>query len=384
MNVMSVLSLSPRKLGSFEEYTITLSRSLTHLGGRSVLVFTDPPPAHLRSLYTEAGAVLETKPFDPFAPESARALTRLLRQYRPQVVHTHFVNLLSLDVAAAALYPGVKVVFSEHASDIPKVRTSLRWRLLQASKLTASSLVDQVIAPSNYVRTRLVREGVSPSKAITVYNGVNLARFHDDLPPGGARSKYGIPTDRMLVVSISQVIPEKGLPDLMAAAAVIIREGRKVSFVHIGDGPGLAEYRRTVQSLGIENHFIFTGLLDLPEVAAILRESDVFTLPCTWGEAFSLAILEAMAAGKPVVVTRAGGNVEAVEDGRNGLVVPPGEVDALVRAFLVLDDHPDQRLAMGQEGTRRSTYFSVDRWVGETIGVYRRLLPHEAPRPATA
>jgi glycosyltransferase involved in cell wall biosynthesis len=115
-----------------------------------------------------------------------------------------------------------------------------------------------------------------------------------------------------------------------------------------------------------------------------LRESDVFTLPCTWGEAFSLAILEAMAAGKPVVVTRAGGNVEAVDDGRNGLVVPPGDVGALARALLFLADHPDQRLAMGQEGTRRSTYFSVDRWVGETMDVYRRLLPHQAPRPVTA
>jgi glycosyltransferase involved in cell wall biosynthesis len=299
-------------------------------------------------------------------------------------VHTHFVNLLSLDVIAAALYPGVKVVFSEHASDVSKARTSLRWRLLQASNLAASSLVDQVIAPSHYVRSRLLRGGVSPSKAITVYNGVNLTRFQDDRPTGSARSKYGIPANRMLVVSISQVIPEKGLPDLMAAAALIIREGRKVSFVHVGDGPGLAEYRQTVRSLGIENDFIFTGLLDLPEVAAVLCESDVFTLPCTWGEAFSLAVLEAMAAGKPVVVTRTGGNVEAVDDGGNGLVVPPGDTGALARAFLFLEKHPDQRLAMGQEGTRRSTYFSVDRWVGETMDVYRRLLPHEAPRPVTA
>src|SRR5690242_13884112 len=71
LNVMSVLSLSPRKLGSFEEYTITLSRSLARLGGRSVLVFTDPPPSHLLPLYVEAGASIETKPFDPFDPASA-------------------------------------------------------------------------------------------------------------------------------------------------------------------------------------------------------------------------------------------------------------------------------------------------------------------------
>ena len=70
-----------------------------------------------------------------------------------------------------------------------------------------------------------------------------------------------------------------------------------MSFIHVGDGRCAAEYRDKVQHLGIEKRFIFAGLLNLPEIGAILRQSDVFTLPCTWGEAFSLVILEALAAG---------------------------------------------------------------------------------------
>jgi glycosyltransferase involved in cell wall biosynthesis len=138
----------------------------------------------------------------------------------------------------------------------------------------------------------------------------------------------------------------------------------------------------------MEGRFIFAGRLNLPEIAAILRQSDIFTLPCTWGEAFSLAILEALAAAKPVIVTRVGGNVEAVEDGRNGLVVPPHDAGALAAALKTLHDSPERRQAMGRESLSRSKCFSVQRWVDETIDLYDRLLrragAHGAPRPPGA
>jgi glycosyltransferase involved in cell wall biosynthesis len=145
-----------------------------------------------------------------------------------------------------------------------------------------------------------------------------------------------------------------------------------VSFIHVGDGPWAAEYKGKVERLGIQKRFVFAGLLNLPEVGAILRRSDVFTLPCTWGEAFSLVILEALATGKPAIVTEVGGNVEAVEDGRNGLVVPPHDAAALAAAITRLHDDPPMRRAMGEESARRSSYFSLERWVEDTIRVYGR------------
>ncbi len=374
LRVMSVLNLRPRKLGSFEEYTIALSRSLAQQGGQSILVFKDSPPESLRPLYTDSGAILEVKPFEPFGRVSASDLIGLVRRHRPHVVHLHFVNPLSLDVVAAALVRGVRVVFSEHASDIPKERPAIRWHMLRASKRAFSSLVDQVIAPSNYVNTRLVREGVSGTKVTTVHNGVNLERFRDASLTDDVRAKYGMARDSVVISSIAQLIPEKGIGYLIAAAALALGQGADVSFIHIGDGPCADEYREKVRQLGIEKRFIFAGLLNLPEIAAILRQSDVFTLPCTWGEAFSLVILEALAAGKPAIVTRAGGNVEAVENGRNGIVVPPHDAAALGAAIMTLHDSPELRGAMGEESARRSTFFSVERWVDETIDVYGRLM----------
>ena len=370
---MSVLNLRPRKLGSFEEYTIALSRALTERGGQSILVFKDLPPEALRSQYTDAGAILETKPFEPFGRESAGSLLALVRRHRPEAIHFHFVNLLSLDVAAAAMSPGVKVAFSEHASDIAKDRTTLRWRMLQASKRTFSSGVDRVIAPSDYVKARLVREGVSAKKVITIHNGVNLQKFRAGAVTEDMRAKYGIGPDTVLIASISQLIPEKGIDYLIEAAALTLKRGADVSFIHVGDGPCAAEYKSKVERLGLQKRFVFAGLLNLPEVGAILRQSDVFTLPCTWGEAFSLVILEALATGKPAIVTDAGGNVEAVEDGRNGFVVPPRDATALAEAITTLHDDPQMRRAMGEESARRSSYFSLERWVEETIRVYGRL-----------
>ncbi len=371
---MSVLNLRPRKLGSFEEYTIALSRTLTEQGGQSVIVFKDRPPDSLRPQYLEAGATLETKPFAPFGLESAGTLRALLRRHRPDVVHLHFVNLLSLDVVAAALDRGVRVVFSEHYSGTLKERTMLNWWALRARNRAFSSGADRFIAPSNYVKARLVQEGVHRKKITTIHNGVNLDKFRNTSVTVDLRASYGLGARTVIVLSISQLIPEKGIGVLIDAASLTLKQGADVAFIHVGDGRCGAEYRAKIEHQGIANRFIFAGLKSLPEIAAILRQSDIFALPCTWGEAFSLVILEALAAGKPVIVTGVGGNVEAVEDGRNGLVVPPGDAGALAAAITALYDSSDRRQAMARESVIRSSYFSLKRWVDQTIDVYRQLL----------
>jgi glycosyltransferase involved in cell wall biosynthesis len=200
-----------------------------------------------------------------------------------------------------------------------------------------------------------------------------VERFQNNNAMNGVRARYGIGPSTVMVASISQLIPEKGIGYLIDAAGLALRRGADVAFVHVGDGRCAAEYRSKVQQLGIEKRFIFAGLLNMPEIAAILQHSDIFTLPCTWGEAFSLVVLEALAAGRPAIVTRVGGNAEAVEDGRNGLLVPPHDAGALAAAIAALCHNPERRQAMGQESALRSSHFSVKRWVDETIDLYSRL-----------
>jgi glycosyltransferase involved in cell wall biosynthesis len=374
MKVMSVLNLGPRKLGSFEEYTIALSRSLTGRGDQSILVFNSLPPDSLRHLYSDAGAVLETKVFGRFGRESARALSALMRRHRPDLVHFHFMNVVSLDVLLAGVTPGVRVVYSDHGSDVPKKPTLLRHLGRRSLMRTFSSVVDQVVGPSDYVHARLVQMGVAAGKVLTIHNGVNLERLRGAGITEDIRARYGLKPGGMIVLSVSQVIPEKGVGYLIDAAARVLQRGADVSFIHVGDGRCTAEYRAKVRELGIEHRFIFAGLLDFQEIGSILRQSDVYTLPCTWGEAFSLALLEALAVGLPVIVTRVGGNAEAVKEGRDGLIVPPADAAALADAVLALHDDPERRRKMTGSADSFGSYFGMQRWVDETVALYDRLL----------
>lgn len=373
MKVMSVLNLRPRKLGSFEEYTISLSRSLAGQGGQSVLVFKELPPDSLIPAFRDSGAILETNAFAPFPSECTRSLCALVRRYRPDVVHFHFVDMLSFDLLAVRMMRRVRCVFSAHWSDIPHQQTALRGVLSRAAKRTFASCVDRFIAPSEYVHDRLVRSGIAAGKVTTIRNGVNLERFCGAGTDRDIRARYGLKPGGMIVVSVSQLIPEKGIGHLIDAAAQVIQRGADVSFVHVGDGVCAEEYRARIRQLGIGDRFLFTGLLNLAEISSILNQSDVFVLPCTWGEAFSLALLEAIAARLPAIATRTGGNSEAVEDGRNGLLVPPRDAAALAGAILALYDDPGRRRRMAQEAERRRTDFSIERWVDQTIELYRRL-----------
>jgi glycosyltransferase involved in cell wall biosynthesis len=177
----------------------------------------------------------------------------------------------------------------------------------------------------------------------------------------------------MLVASSALLIPDKGIGYLIEAAAEVVRECPDVQFVHIGDGPLFEEYQQRVARLGLQEQFKFAGLLNLPEIAPLIASADVFTLPCTWGEAFSLVVLEAMAAGKPVIATRLGGNPEAVDHGRTGILVPPKDAGALAKAIVELRRDPSKRRDMAQESARKSYDFSVDRRVEETVALYHDL-----------
>ena len=372
MKVMSVVSLVPSKHGSFEEYTITMTRRLTAAGDESILVFRSEPPAHLRTLYD--GAVLESKPFGSFDLESGKRLYALIRKHRPDIVHLHFVPLLSCDVVAARLATSTKVVFSNHNSDIPKRRSLPKRVLLKVANRMMSSLMDLTITPSNYVKRRVVRDGTKACKVATIHNGVALERFRGQRESTQVLQSLGVERRTLVVLSVSQVIPEKGIGVLIEAANLVRKTGADVAFVHVGTGPFLEQYKSRVSSLDLDDRFHFTGLLNLPEIAELLKLSDVCTLPCTWGEAFALSILEGLAAGKPVIVSNVGGNPEAVSDGENGLTVPPNDPHELAHAILKLYENPALRARMANESLRRSSYFSVSRWVDETILQYRRLL----------
>jgi glycosyltransferase involved in cell wall biosynthesis len=177
------------------------------------------------------------------------------------------------------------------------------------------------------------------------------------------------------VGTASQLIPRKGYSTLLQAASRVLQIHPNVKFVIVGSGE--EKYSQSLynlsKKLGIIENIIFTGYRE--DISQIMNILDIVVLPSTHPEGFSRLLLEAMASSKPVVASRIGGNPEAVEDGRTGLIVPPGDVDSLAKAIQHLVQNRELRQSMGQAGRQRvKERFSIEINVNKIESIYEELL----------
>jgi glycosyltransferase involved in cell wall biosynthesis len=213
-----------------------------------------------------------------------------------------------------------------------------------------------------------------PPKVFLIPNGVEIKVFteaNQSLVEALAQ-EWKIRSHTPVIGTLARLHEQKGHSYLLDAVAQLRREIPDVKALVVGDGELRPSLEQRTQALRLSDSVIFTGTRrDVPEILALL---DVFVLPSLW-EGLPIALLEAMAAGLPVVATRVGGVPEVVVDGETGLLVPPRDPDALSEAILTLLQDPDLRQKMGQAGQERvREYFSVERMVEETEALYERLL----------
>jgi len=207
---------------------------------------------------------------------------------------------------------------------------------------------------SRKVVTQLAEEGFTPERLLLIYNGVDLARFASH-PDGraGARQSLGLPAEGLVMVLVANLIPYKGHDNLLRALSDMMDElpcDWRVVFVGRDDGIG-QKLRSLAQELDLSEHLIWAGPQN--DVVPYLTAADMGLL-VSQQEGFSNAILEAMAASLPMVVTDVGGNGEAVVDEETGFVVPPNETAALGQAILKLATDPNRRRQMGAAGRDRA------------------------------
>jgi glycosyltransferase involved in cell wall biosynthesis len=243
---------------------------------------------------------------------------------------------------------------------------------------------DCCFAVSDFVRRRLVEvNGVPSHRALLVYNGIDLARFA--LPPAGRlQQALGIPRGSPVVFCSGRAQPYKGVQMLVEAAALLRERGtRAVTFAFCGDGPYLEELRALAERRGVSS-FRFLG--QRGDVPALLADATVAVVPSLWAEAFGLAVVEAMAAGVPLVATRTGGIPELVGDGLTSLLVEPGDAASLADAIAWLLDDP---AAAGEMASRARAdvrrRFTIQRSAGAlyaAVSSHLRTPPRSAFRPA--
>jgi glycosyltransferase involved in cell wall biosynthesis len=307
---------------------------------------------------------------------------RHLRRRRIQIMHSYnfYPNVFAIPAARLARTPVVLASIRDTGAQLtPRQRRVHRlW----------CRLADHVLVNAEAVREWLTAEGYDPSRISVIRNGLDLARFAPRGDDPSLRRELGLPAGAPLIAMLSRLSRLKGVEDFLDAAATVAARFKEARFLVIGDNidPDGSEYRRELEDraarLGLQQRVLFTGFrLDVPR---LLSAVTVSVLP-SLSEGLSNTILESMAAGAPVVATRVGGSVEALEDGVDGLLVPPRDSAALSQAITWVLEHPEAARELGRRARARvAEEFSLQRMIRETECLYTRLLERPARRTAIA
>ena len=353
-----------------ERHMLDLARSLSILG--IAVTLACPEPSALRE-----AALKETLPVCAIQKHglidrvAVKRLRDLLRSGEIDIVHAHNGRTALIAALAARRAGRGRCVMTQHFLEPnhatqrgPKaVLTGLahHWVMRQMSA---------IVAVSEAARTAMLARGEAPAAQIRVVpNGI--------APPAvvcvadETRKGLGIAADALLVVCVARLEPEKDIGSLIRAISQVHDALPAARCLVAGDGSLRAGLEEQIACLGL------TGVVRLlgfqPDAPAIIAAADVFALP-SLAEPFGLVLLEAMAQGKPVIATQAGGPLEIVADGETGLLVPPASPEALAEAIQSLLDDPAKRRRLGEDGrTRFQNCFTAEKMAQATAKVYQQV-----------
>ena len=351
--LISVFGVKPLRIGGTETFARELSLQLGQRGWQSVLCFLSEPTAEVRrflDLPNISFEVLEDS--TDGAREARRNLARIMQQHQPDILHLHYVSFLNFYSWSARFQSVKRVFFTDHHSR-PAGSVKSRapfWKRAMARVINQP--LDKVICVSNYGYECMTAFGLLPQNRFQmIYNGVDISRVPAD-PNLAARfrARYSIPAERAIVTQVSWIIPEKGIPDFLETARLVLRQNRNVQFVLVGEGANREQYTKDAAAMGLDDHITWTGIVDDPFGEGVFQAADVVCQFSRWEEVFGWMIAEAMAHGKPVVATRVGGIPELISDGVTGHLVSRGDAPAMSESVLQLLADPELRKRMGAAG----------------------------------
>lgn len=376
--VLSILGLEPRRIGGVEALIREESRQLGELGWTSVLVFLTPPPETVRRFLDLPNVIVEVLE-DNVSP-SLRVLTNasaLLRTHRPDILHLQFTSFLSAYPWLARLRGVRKTFFTDQGSHpegfVPA--PAAFWKRVVGRMVTWP--MNRVVCISDYNLNCCVTRGyVAPGRVCRLYNSVDTRRESGD--PSSFRARHAIPRDRAVVLQVGSLTLEKGVPDLLDAARLVVAAEPSAHFVLVGDGPLRDESARRAEQTGIGDRITWTGLLSDPIGEGAYAAADVVCQLSRWQEGFGYTIAEAMACGKPVVGSRVGAIPELIDDGVSGFLVAPRNAAEVADKVLRLLQDPQLRLKMGSAARLIAQQrFDLARNIAELVWLYGI-----APKPA--
>lgn len=300
-------------------------------------------------------------------------LTRFIRQGGYTIVHTHSSKAGILGRWAARLAGTPIIIHTVHGWGHHDHQHPLVRHLYITLEKLCLPITDRLISVSPMNTEKGIRDGIGhPGNYVVIRSGIELERFGcPQVPREQTRSLLGIPANALVVGTVTRLSFQKAPLDFVRAAGIIAQSIPNAWFVIVGDGPLRPQVEALIAKLGLMNRFILTGLRrDVPELLATF---DLFLLSSLW-EGLPRVLPQAMATGLVVIATAADGNIEAVHEGVNGWLVPPGQPTALAQATIELLCQPDLMVQMGEAGRSIAKEFGAQKMVKEIDWLYRQLV----------
>jgi len=345
-----------------EIQNLFLAEGLARRGHRCVLAV--PPGSGLGERALDRGLdVRERTMKGEFDAGASIWLAGLLRSERPDIVHYHTSHAVALGTWARTL--------SRHPPAVATRRTSFPTKRNPLFRLKFTLRIDRLIAVSGSIREDLIAAGIPSERIAVIHSGIDLRRFVDASGGEEFRRELGLRPNDFLVGCVGALAAQKGHLLLLEAVAALAPSLPELHVALVGEGELQARLLDEARGLGIGDRIHLTGFRD--DVPLATAAFDLAVLPSVAGEGSPATVKEAMAAGVPVIATDIGGVREILEDGRQGLVISPGNAKALQAALRMLIEDAPLRDAMGQAGRERAREFSMERMIEKTEDVYASL-----------
>jgi glycosyltransferase involved in cell wall biosynthesis len=370
-------------VGGAQENTVTSVLGLRQKPGLEVFLISGPtggPEGSLESLFSGCPSALRILPelVRPIHPwHDVLALNRLTAMFRaeaPDMVHTHSGKAGVIGRLAAARAGVPLIIHTIHGPSFGSFQGTAANVLFRAAERRAARVTTHFVVVADAMKEQYLQAGIGrPDQHPRDMSGFTLEPFLSATNNLHLRAKLGFSAEDIIVGKVARLYKLKGHDDLFAVAPELVQGCPQMKFLLVGDGPWRQQFEAAVRALGLEKHFVFTGLVQPTEVASLMGIMDCL-VHLSSREGLPRALPQALATGKPVVAYDCDGAKEVCFNNDTGFLVAPGDLRSLKDHLLRLATDDSLRARLGERGRQFvRERFSAQQMVDELYQLYLRL-----------
>lgn len=293
----------------------------------------------------------------------------LIRKIKPDIIHVHAPNIFSCSVIPIAKLKSIPIIATVHLGEVDPIGNPLFFL-----RKHALSRFKKIIAVSNYTKSLAVNAGVNRNNICVIYNSCDETSFFYRNNKEIARKKHDLPINTKIIVFVGDLIMRKGVSYLIESLSLVRKTFQDFITIIVGQGEELPNLQRIVDHYGLTNHVIFSGNVTRKVLADFYSAADVFVLP-SLQEGHSVALVEAMASGLPLVASDIEGSRVTIDEGVNGFLFEKGNPEKLAEKLTkILTDNELQKLMSSNSSKLYVEKFSTRTQIEEHLKIYNSVV----------